>query len=41
MAADGGNGQGPGNRYGQHHHRPRIGLALGAGVAREIGRAHV
>lgn len=39
MAADGGNGQGPGNRYGQHHHRPRIGLALGAGVAR--GWAHI
>ncbi|KAA0684048.1 patatin-like phospholipase family protein [Roseomonas genomospecies 6] len=38
MAADGGNGQDHGNGQGRHH-RPRIGLALGAGVAR--GWAHI
>ncbi len=38
MAADGGNGHDHGNGQGRHH-RPRIGLALGAGVAR--GWAHI
>ena len=38
MAADGGNGYGNGHGGGRHY-RPRIGLALGAGVAR--GWAHI